>query len=148
MRFLHIADVHLGYQQYGLKERFNDFSRAYLHLVDTACDQAVDFVLLAGDLFHKRTVDPLAMRVAIAGLEQLQEAGISVLAVEGNHEKAYYRDQFSWIDFLDAMGYLRLLNPTFKKGRPILEPHGDEGGAYVDLPLDDGGAVRVYGLKY
>jgi DNA repair protein SbcD/Mre11 len=148
MHFLHIADVHLGYQQYGLKDRFNDFSRAFLHLVDDACDQAVDFVLLAGDLFHKRTVDPLAMRVAIAGLEQLQEAGISVLAVEGNHEKAYYRDQFSWVDFLDAMGYLRLLNSTFKKGRPILEPHGDEGGAYVDLPLDDGGAVRVYGLKY
>jgi len=148
MRFLHIADVHLGYQQYGLKDRFDDFSRAFLHLVDTACDQDVDFVLLAGDLFHKRTVDPLAMRVAIAGLEQLQEAGIPVLAVEGNHEKAYYRDQFSWVDFLDAMGYLRLLNPTFKKGHPILESHGEEGGAYVDLPLDDGGTVRVYGLKY
>jgi hypothetical protein len=73
------------------------------------------------------------MRVAIVGLEQLQSAGIPVLAVEGNHEKAYYRDQFSWVDFLDAMGYLRLLNPTFKQGRPILEPHGDEGGAYVDL---------------
>ena len=35
MRFLHIADVHLGYQQYGLKDRFDDFSRAFLHLVDT-----------------------------------------------------------------------------------------------------------------
>jgi DNA repair exonuclease SbcCD nuclease subunit len=27
MKFLHAADVHLGYQQYGSKERFNDFRR-------------------------------------------------------------------------------------------------------------------------
>ncbi len=148
MHFLHIADVHLGYQQYGLKDRFNDFSRAFLHLVDDAVDHKVNFVLLAGDLFHKRTVDPLAMRVAIEGFVRLQQAGIPVLAVEGNHEKATYRDQFSWVDFLDAMGYLRLLNPPFKKGRPTLTAHGDAGGAYIDLPLDEGGHVRVYGLQY
>lgn len=144
MRFMHIADLHLGYQQYGLKERFDDFSRVFLHLVDEAIAQQVDFVLLAGDLFHKRTVDPLAMRVAVAGLEDLREAKIPVLAVEGNHEKAYYKAQDSWLDFLDALGYLRLLNPRFEEGSAILEPHGDEGGAYMDLP----GGVRVYGLKY
>lgn len=49
MSFLHIADIHLGYQQYGLSERFSDFSRAFLHLVDTAVARRVDFVLLAGD---------------------------------------------------------------------------------------------------
>lgn len=143
-RFLHLADVHLGYQQYGLKARFNDFSRTFLHLVDVACDREVDFVLLAGDLFHKRTVNPLAMRAAIEGLERLQAAKIPVLAVEGNHERAYYREQYSWVDFLDAMGYLRLLTPRFEQGRALLTPHGDAGGAYVDLP----GGVRVYGLKY
>ena len=144
MRFMHIADIHLGYQQYGLQERFDDFSRAFLHLVAQAISRQVDFVVLAGDLFEKRTVDPLAMRVAIAGLTQLQDAGIPVLAVEGNHERAYYQEQYSWMDFLDALGYLRLLNPRFEDGLPLLVPHGDEGGAYVDLP--DG--VRVYGLQY
>jgi DNA repair exonuclease SbcCD nuclease subunit len=144
MRFMHIADIHLGYQQYGLKERFDDFSKTFLYLVDQAVDREVDFVLLAGDLFEKRTVEPLAMRVAIAGLEQLQEAGIPVLAVEGNHEKAFYRDQTSWMDFLDALGYLKLLNPRFEKGRAILEPYGSGGGAYVDLPE----GVRIYGLRY
>ncbi len=48
MRFMHVADVHLGYQQYGLKERFNDFSRVFLHLVDEAIAQQVDFIMLAG----------------------------------------------------------------------------------------------------
>jgi DNA repair exonuclease SbcCD nuclease subunit len=141
---MHIADIHLGYQQYGLKERFNDFSRTFLTLVDQAVEQDVDFVLLAGDLFEKRAVDPLAMRVAVSGLEQLRDQGIPVLAVEGNHERAYYREQYSWVDFLDALGYLRLLTPRFEGGRAILDPYGDEGGAYVDLP----GGIRVYGMKY
>ncbi|MBN1876917.1 MAG: DNA repair exonuclease [Anaerolineae bacterium] len=142
--FMHIADIHLGYQQYGLQERFDDFSRAFLNLVNQAIARQVQFVLLAGDLFEKRTVDPLAMRVAVEGLVQLHEAGIPVLAVEGNHERAYYQEQYSWMDFLDALGYLRLLNPCFEGGVPLLEPHGEDGGAYVDLE----GGIRVYGLQY
>jgi exonuclease SbcD len=152
MRFMHIADVHLGYQQYGSKERFNDFSRVFLHIVDQAIERQVNLLLIAGDLFEKRTVDPLAMRVAIEGFRMLREAGIAVVAVEGNHEKAHYRDQYSWVDFLDGLGYLHLLNPRFEDGRAVLESYGDAGGAYVDLPLTGGkdrpGGVRVYGLKY
>ena len=51
MKFIHAADLHLGYRQYGLAERFNDFSRVFRHIVDQAIEQQVDFVLLAGDLF-------------------------------------------------------------------------------------------------
>lgn len=144
MRFIHAADIHLGYQQYGFKDRFNDFSEVFLYIVDQALEQEVDFMLLAGDLFHKRTVAPLAMRVAIEGLKRLKEAEIPVLSVEGNHEAAYYRDQYSWMEFLDAMDYVYLLNPRFEKGDAILSPHSDAGGAYVDLPE----GIRVYGLKY
>ena len=144
MRFMHFADIHLGYQQYNSQDRFNDFSQVFLHIVKQAVEQQVDFVLLAGDLFEKRTVDPLAMRVAIEGLSMLRDAGIPVVAVEGNHERANYRDQYSWLDFLDALGYLHLLNLRFEDGRVILEPHTAAGGAYLDLP----GGVRVYGIKY
>lgn len=30
MRFMHVADIHLGYQQYGSKGRFDDFSQVFL----------------------------------------------------------------------------------------------------------------------
>jgi len=142
--FLHAADIHLGYQQYGSEERFDDFSKVFLHIVDQALNRDVDFVLLAGDLFEKRKVNPLAMRVAISGLERLRNAGIPVLAVEGNHERSYYRDQYTWVDFLDAMGYLQLLDPRFEGGQVVLEPCAETRGAYVDLL----GGVRVYGLRY
>jgi DNA repair exonuclease SbcCD nuclease subunit len=144
MQFMHVSDIHLGYQQYSSKERFNDFSAVFLDIVEQAIDQQVAFLLIAGDLFEKRTVDPLAMRVAVEGLRMLQEAEIPVVAVEGNHEKAHYRDQYSWVDFLDGLGYLHLLNPRFEEGSAILDSYGDAGGAFVDLP----GGIRVYGLKY
>ena len=145
MRFLHIADIHLGYQQYNSRARFNDFGRAFLHVVDEARAHQVDFVLLAGDFFEKRSVDPLAMRQAVAGLQRLHDAHIPVIAVEGNHERAHYRDQYSWLEFLDAIGLITLLDPRIEDGHLHLEPYAPEtGGAFVDLP----GGVRVYGIKY
>lgn len=151
-RFLHLSDVHLGYQQYNRKERFNDFGRAFLHIVDQAVSERVEFVVFAGDLFHKRTIDPPALIQAIEGLDRLKEAGIPVAAVEGNHERAHYRDVFSWMEFLADRGYLVLLNPSsFNEGVPVLTEWDGEVGAYLDLTPDGdvtGGRVRIYGLKY
>jgi hypothetical protein len=48
MRFTHVADIPLGYQQYGSKERFDHFSRVFLHIVEQAVDQQVGFFLLDG----------------------------------------------------------------------------------------------------
>ena len=143
-KFLHLADVHLGYQQYNHKERFNDFGRAFLHIVDQAIAERVDFVLLGGDLFQKRAIDPPTLIQAIEGLGQLKAAGIPVAAVEGNHEHAHYRDVFSWMEFLADRGYLALLNPTINEGKVLLTSWDGAQGAYLDLA----GGVRIYGVKY
>ena len=64
-RFLHCADIHLGYNQYNSPERGNDFASAFFAVIDTAIAEQVDFVILAGDLFHKRChrrADPQSSR--------------------------------------------------------------------------------------
>ena len=43
-KFLHMADCHLGYRQYNLHERFNDFGRAFHHVINVAIAEKVDFV--------------------------------------------------------------------------------------------------------
>lgn len=144
-KFLHLSDVHLGYQQYNLKERFNDFGYAFLRIVDEAISERVGFVILGGDLFQKRAIAPPTLLQAIEGLSRLKEAGIPVVAVEGNHERAHYRDVFSWMDFLASQRYLALLNPvSFQEGKPILAPWDGVEGAYLDLL----GGIRIYGVKY
>jgi DNA repair exonuclease SbcCD nuclease subunit len=145
--FIHIADTHLGYEQYGIRERFNDFSRAFWDIMQEAAERPVDFVLIAGDLFHKRAIDARTLIHATEGLKLLKERKIPVLAIEGNHDRSYFREGVSWLQFLCHQSYLTLLDPRMQEGAPVLEPWTKEKmlGAYVDLP---GGKLRVYGLKW
>lgn len=143
VEFLHIADVHLGYQQYGLPERFNDFGRAFLAAIDYAVEHRMDFVLISGDLFHKSAIDPPTLLQAVDGLERLHQAGIPVVAIVGNHDRARYRDRFSWLDYLAERGYLALLSPDFGEAGVHLSPWDRSEGAYVDIQ-----GVRIYGLPY
>lgn len=142
--FLHMADCHLGYRQYSSRDRQNDFTRAYFDIIDSAVKQEVDFVLLAGDLFEKRAIDPRTLVHAITGLERLRGAGIPCLAVEGNHELAYYRDRMGWMEFLAERELLTLLNPKIDGEQVALTPYAQRRGAYAE-PLP---GLRVYGLRY
>ncbi len=147
MRFLHIADVHLGNQQYNLSARFNDFGRAFLDAVGLALDQQVDAVVIAGDLFHKAMVEPKTLLIAEEGLRQLQKAGIAALAVHGNHDRARYLAQASWVDYLAERGLVRLLSPVFTEDGLLLEPETSyvelDGVRFVGVPWLGAAAPRV-----
>lgn len=143
-RFLHVADCHLGYKQYNRSERFDDFARAFLAIVDVAIAENVDFVILAGDLFQKRAIDALTLDQATRILGRLKDAGIPCIAIEGNHELSYYDEFLGWVQFLARQELLILLSPRFEDGTPILTPYKRYSGAYID-PVP---GLRVYGLKY
>jgi len=80
-RFLHIADIHLGFDHYDNKERTKDF---YLALKDVlkkhAIEAQVDFVVIAGDLFEHRTIQPAILNQAKDCFLMLKEAGITTIA--------------------------------------------------------------------
>jgi DNA repair protein SbcD/Mre11 len=145
--FVHTADNHLGYEQYGVKERFNDFARAFWAVVDDAIARRADFLVVAGDLFNKRAIDALTLIQAQQAFQKLRDAGIPAIAIEGNHDRSYYRDGVSWLQFLCWQGLLTLLNPRVVEGVPQLSPwkQDEMRGAYVDLK---GGKLRVYGLPW
>jgi exonuclease SbcD len=143
--FAHLADIHLGNTQYGLSDRFDDFGRAWDDAIRQIIARKVDFVVLAGDLFEKRSVEPLALIQAQDGLRRLRQAGIPVVAVEGNHDAALYRDGFSWMEYLDRQGELKLLDPcqAGESGYHYRPHQKGGGGCYVDF-----GGVRVVGQPY
>ncbi len=149
--FIHTADNHLGYEQYGLKERFNDFARAFLGIIDDAIARHANFVVIAGDLFNKRAIDALTLIQAEEALQRLKAAGIPAIAIEGNHDRSYYRDGISWLQFLSWQGLLQLLDPVWQNGRLGITPWSGETmkGAYVDPVVAPNGArLRVYGLPW
>src|SRR5207302_2248874 len=129
------------------RERFNDFSRAFWDIMDEAAHRPVDFVVIAGDLFNKRAIDALTLIHATEGLKKLKEKHIPVIAIEGNHDRSYYRDGVSWLQFLCWQGLLQLLNPLVNDAVPVLSPWDPQTlrGAYVDLKE---GRLRIYGLPW
>jgi len=143
-RFLHLADCHLGKLQYNNKERYNDFGRAFVHIIEAAIQAQVDFVVLAGDLFEKRALDARTLNQAMHGLEKLKARGIPCLAVEGNHERAYFTEQVGWLEFLAVRELLILLDAPFVNGEVQLSPYANRRGSYYE-PV---AGVRVHGLRY
>ena len=50
---VHVADLHLGYAQYGMEVRREDFDRTFQELVDKTIELIADFMIIAGGLFHQ-----------------------------------------------------------------------------------------------
>lgn len=96
MRFLHAADIHLDSPLSAVADRGGDLAdalvgatrRALTNMVDLAIDRRVDFVLLAGDLWDGDWKDAHAGLFFVRQAARLQAAGVSVLAVAGNHDAA------------------------------------------------------------
>lgn len=145
-RFLHVADVHLGYDRYDSPERTQDFAYALMDALEKyAIAPRVDFVLIAGDLFEHKNVLPATLDQAQACLEKLKQANIPVLAIEGNHDNHPYGTKASWLNYLADWDWLILLEPNENAavGEPIFDlwtPATRRGG-YIDLDC----GVRVIG---
>lgn len=113
MKFLHIADVHLGCTRYQLAESPRDFYDAWVDVLERyAIAERVDFVIMCGDFFHKRAVPPETMNYAVEGLERMRAAGIPVVTIEGNHDQKHTDSDFSWLRSLSKWGLVTLLEPS------------------------------------
>lgn len=135
MKFLHIADVHLGCTRYQLPESPRDFFDAWVDVLRRyGIDEKVDFVIMCGDFFHKKSVPPETMDYAVEGLTMMQEAGIPVIAIEGNHDQRPTDNEFSWLRSLSKWGLVKLLEPTRVEGKSDAFRHSSTG-------LDDNGGT-------
>ena len=96
MKYIHAADIHLDSPLHGL-ERYEGAPveeirsatrRAFDNLIDLAIEEEVEFVLLAGDLYDGDWKDYNTGLYFMGRMERLQEAGIRVFMVAGNHDAA------------------------------------------------------------
>jgi len=106
MKFAHIADVHLGYEQYNQPWRAEDFAKAFRSIAKKAVEENVDFVIIAGDLFHRSLPSPKTIKDAIETLWIFRKENIPVFAVEGNHDKS--RDVSAY-HLLESLGLLNVI---------------------------------------
>lgn len=144
MKFLHISDVHLGCTRYQLNESPRDFFDAWIDVLQKyAIDEKVDFVIMAGDFFHKRNVPPETMNYAFAGLSLLKDEGIPIISIEGNHDQKHNDSEYSWLRSLANWNLIYLLEPKNIEGKMTYQAWEDGKGGFIDI-----GNARIFGSDW
>jgi exonuclease SbcD len=131
MRFLHTSDWHLGRSLH--RADLREAQERFLgHLVETAREQKVNAVLVAGDVYD-RAIPPLdAVRLFEDALGQLRDTGARVIVISGNHDSA--RRLGFGAKLIDKAG-VHLRTSLDSIATPV-------------LLADDHGPVAVYGIPY
>ena len=93
-RFVHSADVHLDSPLRSLALRHPELAelignatrQAFVNIIDLCLDEQVDALLLAGDLYDGEQTSMKTARFLASQVRRLDEAGIRVFIIRGNHD--------------------------------------------------------------
>lgn len=129
MKFIHIADIHLGAKPdknmpWG-QERANHSWQAFTDVIDHAKEEQVQLLLIAGDLFHRQ---PLLRELKEVNYQFSRIPQTQIVLIAGNH------------DYIDPNSYYRTF--VWRENVHFLK---EEQLGYVEL---EGLDTRVYGLSY
>lgn len=94
MRFLHMADLHLGKQMNDLT-LLDDQEAVLDQVIQIAADEAVDAVLIAGDVYQRTSPQAEATALFDRFVSRLVRDGRKVFVISGNHDSALRLSYFS-----------------------------------------------------
>lgn len=116
MKILHTSDWHVGKQIRGMSRA--DEHRSVLAEIATIAErEAVDLVLVAGDLFETAAPTPESERIVYRALLDLAKTGAHLAVISGNHDNARRLEAVA--PMLEAIGHVHVLT---RAARP------DDGG--------------------
>ena len=94
MRFIHLADLHLGKQMNDLS-LLPDQEAVLQQITEIAQAQQADCVLIAGDVYQRSTPQAEAMALFDRFVSGLVKLGMKVFVISGNHDSALRISYFS-----------------------------------------------------
>jgi exonuclease SbcD len=124
VKILHTSDWHVGRQLRG-RSRADEHVAVLAEIAQVARDEAVDAVLVVGDLFDTAAPTPEAERIVYTALLELAATGATVVVLSGNH---------------DSDRRLQAIEPLLALGNVVTRPvfrRPDDGGV-VELTSRDG----------
>jgi DNA repair protein SbcD/Mre11 len=131
MRLLHTSDWHIGRSLHGA-DLLREQEEVLSGLADVVGAEAVDVVVVAGDVYDRAVPSADATGVLDRVIGRLLRAGAAVVLTPGNHDSARRLGTFSGL--LSAAG-LHVRATTAGLDEPV-------------LLRDEHGEVAVYGLPY
>jgi len=95
IKLLHLADIHIGMENYGrldpksgLNSRVVDFLRRLSQAIDIALERGVDVCIFAGDAYKNQRPSPTYQREFARRIKRLSDNGVPVVLLVGNHDMA------------------------------------------------------------
>jgi len=132
----HLADIHLGKKQYHLGFRENDIYELFNDAIDIILREHVKTVVISGDLFDEPRPKNKALKIAIDGFKKLEDRGIKIILVPGDHERLRTRDMLSLLIFESVLDNVVVLGAPKDKERVDTEYIDKEYGiAFYALPF-------------
>ena len=134
MKLLHTSDWHVGKGLRGA-DRGDEHRQVLAEIAGIAEREAVDVVVVAGDLFDSAAPSPEAERTVYDALLALARSGAHVAVIAGNH---------------DNPRRLRAVAPLLALGRVhvVAEPARPDDGSVLELGLRGGVELRLAMLPF
>ncbi len=135
MKILHTSDWHVGKVLKG-RDRFEEYEAVLRSIIQLARHEAVDLVLIAGDLFETPAPSPKAQGLVMRALLALREDHRQVVAIAGNHDNASLFDSV----YRPALGELGL--------HVLGVPKAPDSGGTLRLTTRGGERVTVAAMPF
>ncbi len=131
MRILHTSDWHLGrsFHREGMLDAQSGFVD---HLVEVARSEAIDVVVVSGDIYDRALPPVDAVSLASDALRRLIDAEVRVVMTSGNHDSA---QRLGFAADLIATAGVHLRTDPGQVAAPVVIPDGP-------------GDVAIYGVPY
>ena len=110
IKLLHLADLHIGMENYG---RLDPASGMHTRLIDylDRLDEAIDYglaegadvVLIAGDVYKNRSPNPTHQREFARRIRRILGAGIPIFILVGNHDVSPAAGRAHSIEIFDTL---------------------------------------------
>ncbi len=116
MQLIHLADTHLGKQQYGYEFREFDGYELFREVIENAIRDHIRLVVISGDLFDEPRPRNRALRNVINCFKELSNHGAKVVLIPGDHDYPKRRDTLPLYVLEDVLDNVVLLGvPTSKR---------------------------------
>lgn len=110
MRFIHIADVHLGTHfsksSFGslAHQRKQELKETFYRLLQYVSDEKIELLLIAGDLFEEKAISVAELKEISYKFKQLVDTYIVIIG--GNHDPLTKESVFQWVEWPDNVKIL------------------------------------------
>ena len=132
MKFGHLADCHVGAWR---DPRMRELTiQAFEQAIDTCIAEKVDFVLIAGDLFHTAIPSLDGVKMVFKSLAKLKSEAIPLYFITGSHD--YSPTGKTMLDVIEEAGL----------GRNVFRGAVEDGVLKLAWTIDEKTGVKITGI--